>query len=89
MLWGGAAGEERAAIKLAAWKLHWFDFSPLCVFKWGAPAGEEGEERAAMCGWDELLSDKGAAMCVGALYTWVGYKEQLATERLTFAYSNE
>ena len=23
------------------------------------------------------------------LYTWVGYKEQLATERLTFSYSNE
>jgi len=30
-----------------------------------------------------------AAMCEGELYTWVGYKEQLATERLTFAYSNE
>jgi len=52
---------------------------------WGA-AAEEGE-RAAMCG--SKLSNKGAAMCGAELYTWVGYKEQLATERLTFAYSNE
>jgi len=53
---------------------------------WGAvAAGEEGEGRAII----KLLSNKGAAMCVDELYTWVGYKEQLATERLTFAYSNE
>jgi len=78
---GAAAGErgERAAIRLPArlldayshwfarllvayshW-LHLFDFSPLCVFKRGGAAAEEGEERAG----DKLLSDKGAAMCVG------------------------
>jgi len=95
MLWGGAAAGERAARLLDAYShwfarllvayshwLHLFDFSPMCVFKRG---GAAAEERAG----DKLLSDKEAAMCVGGLYTWVGYKEQLATERLTFSYSNE
>jgi len=43
-------------------------------------------EGAAM--FDAQLGER-VAMCEGELYTWVGYKEQLATERLTFAYSNE
>ena len=72
MLWGRAAGEEKAAIKLAAWKSHWFDFSPLCVFKWGAPAGEEGEERAAMCGWEELLG--GRQINISSLPQFISYQ---------------
>ena len=55
MLWGGAAAGERAARLLDAYShwLHLFDFSPMCVFKRGGAAVEEGEERAG----DELLGE--------------------------------